>query len=152
MFNILINCVACATILLGGNMEINNIQKSLLTSNQAYIIVDNNYNKIDNIKELNNVLNQMLEDSHEMPAVGVSIHTETLIAIKSGTWLKLQYDNTKMLNNITFDELLIEIKPDFTGFNIIRGNKGIYEGRCFYIDLVNKDMSKLYNYIQELNN
>jgi hypothetical protein len=91
----------------------------------------------------------MLQDSHTMPAFGVSIHTETLKAIKNGVWLKLQYNGTQEVDGMPFDELLIEVNPEFSGFNIIRGNKGIYEGRCFYIDLDNITMELLYDFVIE---
>ena len=147
MFNILINCCVCATMLLGGNMETKTIQQYLTSSSQVQIIVDNNYYNVDDLSQLNVVLNQMLQDSHTMPAFGVSIHTETFKAIKHGVWLKLQYNGTQSLDEMPFDELLIEVNPEFSGFNIIRGNKGIYDGRCFYIDLIDADMKSLYDYV-----
>lgn len=147
MFNILINCCVCATMLLGGNMETKTIQQYLTSSSQVQIIVDNNYYNVDDLSQLNVVLNQMLQDSHTMPAFGVSIHTETLKSIKQGIWLKLQYNGTQSLDDMPFDELLIEVNPEFSGFNIIRGNKGIYDGRCFYIDLIDADMKSLYDYV-----
>ena len=147
MFNIFVNCCLCATMLLGENMEVKNIQEYLTLSNQVQVIIDNNYYNVDNLKELNMVVKDMLNDSHTMPAFGVSIHTETLSAIKTGVWLKLQYNGTQDVDGMMFDELLIQINPDFTGFNIIRGNRGIYEGRCFYIDLIGNTMKQLYDFI-----
>jgi len=147
MFNILINCCLCATMLMGGNMEIKNIQHYLTSASQAQIIIDNNYCSADNLQQLNLVIKDMLQDSHEMPALGVAIHTETLKNIKQGVWLKLQYNGTQYVNDMPFDELLIEVDSDFGGFNIIRGNKGIYDGRCFYVDLVGNSMKPLYDFI-----
>ena len=147
MIKALIGYCLCATMLLGGNMEVKSVQQYLVDSNQAYVIIDNKYNKVNNLDELNNVINDMLQGSHTMPAFGVSIHTETLNAIKKGVWLKLQYNGTQNVDDMYFDELLIEINPEFSGFNIIRGNKGIYEGRCFYIDLEDKTMQSLYYFV-----
>ncbi len=147
MFNVLISCCICATMLMGGNMEVRNVQQYLTSSEQAYIVVDNKYNKVDDLDELNNVLNDMLNNSRTMPAFGVSIHTETLQAIKQGVWLKLQYNGTQYVDDMPFDELIIEVNPEFSGFNIIRGNKGIYDGRCYYIDLDNTTMQPLYNFV-----
>ena len=67
--------------------------------------------------------------------------------MKQGVWLKLIYDKTFVHNEMPFDSLLIQIEKDWTGFNIYRGNNGIYEGRCFYIDLVNNNMKNLYECI-----
>ena len=92
-------------------------------------------------------MEDMLKDSHTMPAFGISIHVETLKAIQKGVWLKLQYNGTQVVDEMPFDELLIEVNPEFSGFNIIRGNRGIYEGRCYYIDLIDKNMKTLYDFI-----
>ena len=147
MIKALIGFCICATMFMGGNMEVKSIQQHLTSSSNAYVIVDNDYKKIDDLNELNNVLNKMLQDSYTMPAFGVSIHTETLNAIKNGVWLKLQYNGTQNVDEMPFDELLIEINPEFSGFNIIRGNKGIYDGRCYYVNLTNNTMQELYQYI-----
>ena len=135
---------------MGGNMEVKTIQQHLTTCDKAQIIIDNNYYDVDDLIELNLVLDEMLQGSHNMPAFGVSIHTETLKAIKKGTWLKLQYNGTQVVDDMPFDELLIEINPEFQGFNIIRGNKGIYEGRCYYIDLLYSTMKPLYDYVNAI--
>ena len=127
-------------------MGIENIQQYLSESNQAYVVIDNDYIKVEQIEELNNVISDMLSGSRTMPAFGVSIHTETIKAIKNGVWLKLQYNGTQCIDDMPFDELLIEINPEFNGFNVIRGNKGIYDGRCFYIDLEGS-MQGLYDYL-----
>lgn len=103
-----------------------------------------------NSAEFDEILSQMdimLEGSREMPAFGVSLDNETKDAIKEGVWLKLIYDKTYAHNEMPFDSLLIQIEKDWTGFNIYRGNNGIYEGRCFYIDLVESDMSDLFELV-----
>lgn len=147
MFRSLIGICVCATMLLGGNMEEKTIQQYLTSSNQAQVIVDNNYYDVGNLNQLNIVLSDVLDNCHTMPAFGVSIHAETINAIQKGVWLKLQYNGTQTVDGMPFDELLIEVNPDFQGFNIIRGNKGIYEGRCFYINLINNTMKPLYDFI-----
>ncbi len=147
MFKVLLSGVICATMLAGGNMQYNSIQQYIISPAQAVVIVDNDYNKVADINELSIVLGEMLTDSRTMPAFGVSIHTETLKAIQNGVWLKLQYNGTQCVDDMPFDELLIEVNPEFGGFNIIRGNRGIYEGRCYYIDLVDRTMKILYEFI-----
>ena len=142
----LITGIACATMLVGGNMQKQTIQEYLTSSNQAVVIVDNNYIKMEDVDALNSVFDDMIKDSHAMPAFGVSIHTETLNALQKGVWLKLQYNGTQRVDDMPFDELLIEVNPEFSGFNIIRGNRGIYDGRCFYIGLVD-NMKALYDFI-----
>ena len=151
MIKVLLNILVCATMLVGGNMEQKNIQDYLVNSNNAQIIVDNNCYQAD-VDELNNVLQQMLDGSYQMPAFGVSIHDETIEALQKGVWLRLIYNDTNWVNEMNFDELLINIEPDFSGFNIIRGNQGKYEGRCYYIDLNEKTMRVLHDYILNLCN
>ena len=147
MFKVLLNCALCVTMLLGGNMEDKTIQQYLTLSNSSEVIIEGEYNDIKNLDELNNILNTMLVDSHPMPAFGVSLDSETKLAITNGVWLRLIYNNTIWVDGMNFDELLIQVNPEFSGFNIIRGNNGVYEGRCYYIDLNNNSMKTLYNYL-----
>ena len=149
MVKCLLSCFVCATILLGGNMENKTIQKCLTSSNRTEVIIDGKYDEITNIGELNQILKKMLNNSRTMPAFGVSIHNETIEAMKSGVWLRLIYENETWVDGMNFDELLININPTFSGFNIIRGNNGIYEGRCYYIDLVDNTMKALYEYLNK---
>lgn len=112
------------------------------------VIVDNNINRFDSnsdeYSKILNELNNMLEDSHEMPAFGVSLDNETKEAKKTGLWIELNYLTINTHNEMPFDSLLIEVQKDWSGFNIYRGNKGVYEGRCFYIDLTDNNMNNLY--------
>lgn len=146
----LLKCILCVTMLLGVDMKQTTIQEYLISSSQAQVIIDGKFKSIDDIDKLNSVLIDMLQNSHTMPAFGVSIHTETIKAINSGVWLKLQYNGTQIVDDMPFDELLIEINPEYNGFNIIRGERGIYQGRCYYIDLVTNDMDKLFKYLESL--
>ncbi|MBQ3502565.1 MAG: hypothetical protein IJA72_02770 [Clostridia bacterium] len=150
MWKTLISCCICATMVLGDNMEKNDIKQYICDSSRVQVIINGEYKEVKNINELNFVLNNMLNDSHVLPALGVSIHHETLVAMQTGVWLKLQYNGTQAVDDMPFDELLIEVNPDFNGFNIIRGNRGIYEGRCYYIDLVTTNMSELYDCVIKL--
>ena len=147
MFKGLLSGIVCVTMLLGGNMQKQSVQEYLSSPSRAVVIVDGDYNRIQDVEGLNKIMDDMLKDGHTMPAFGVSIHTETLKAIQKGVWLKLQYNGTQVVDEMMFDELLIEVNPEFSGFNIIRGNRGIYEGRCYYIDLIDKNMKTLYDFI-----
>ncbi|MBQ7880561.1 MAG: hypothetical protein IJ358_01800 [Clostridia bacterium] len=150
MVKIWLNCIICATILLDGGMETKTIQQYLLGYNQVEIVVNNECKTVEDIEKLNITLNKMLKDSRVMPAFGVSIHNETINAMQKGVWLRLSYDETKWVNGMNFDTLLINVEPKYSGFNIIRRNDGLYEGRCYYIDLANSTMQPLYDLINEL--
>lgn len=149
MLKTLISCCVCATMILGGSMQTKNINQCICESAKAQVIINGEYAEIENINQLNNILNNMLNNSHVLPALGVSIHHEILSALQSGVWLKLQYNGTQTVDDMPFDELLIEVNPNFNGFNVIRGNSGIYEGRCYYIDLLNNSMQALYQFLTQ---
>ena len=51
--------------------------------------------------------------------------------------------------DMEFDRLLIEIKPNMYGFNIIRGIGDLYEGRCYYLNL-SDDSTKLYKFLKSM--
>lgn len=110
---------------------VDNIQYDIVSTNKDFII---------------NSLITTCNNSHEMPAFGVSIHKEAVEAIKTGIWIKLKYNTTQLHNDMPFDELLINVVSEDCGFNIIRGNNGIYEGRCYYVSLEG-NMSILYESI-----
>lgn len=56
------------------------------------------------------------------------------------------------VNELPFDELVFDVQSDFRGFNLMRGINGVFEGRCIYIRLIDKDMSELVNTIQQIKN
>ena len=135
------------------NINYNTIQEAIADCDKIEVIIENESKVYDNIStEFDNILNlinNMLKSSHEMPAFGVSLHNETMKAKQTGVWLELYYDNTCMNNDMPFDSLLIQVEPEYTGFNIIRKNNGMYDGRCFYIDLINNNMEQLYDEIKD---
>lgn len=92
--------------------------------------------------------NEMTENAYDMPAFGVSLHNETLEALKNGRWIEFEFNEKQTYNGMTFEKLLIQVESVFQGFNLIRYNseKG-YDGRCFYFNLVDKDMSELSDYL-----
>lgn len=92
--------------------------------------------------------NEMIENAYDMPAFGVSLHNETLEALKNGRWIEFEFNEKQTYNGMTFEKLLIQVESVFQGFNLIRYNseKG-YDGRCFYFNLVDKDMSELSDYL-----
>ena len=94
-------------------------------------------------------LQQMLTNSHEMPALGVSLDNETRNELKNGLWLEFNYKTTQTYNEMPFDSLLIKVEPDNSGFNVLRKHDNLYEGRCYYINL-DCNMSALYNKILEI--
>ena len=97
------------------------------------------------------VWNNMIDGAHQMPAYGVSLNRETLKAIKSGLWVEFVFDGVYENGGMPFEKLLIQVEKSFTGFNLIRYTTEYgYDGRCFYYDLVNKNMDNLYDILVNL--
>lgn len=113
----------------------------------------NTKNFKDNSEEYKVILN-LFEDicthSREMPAYGVSLNEETQKELTKGIWVEFVFDITQTHNEMPFDSLLIQVQPHFQGFDLIRGQKGVYEGRCFHIYSPKNTMERLYNYLTSL--
>lgn len=91
---------------------------------------------------------EMIEHAYEMPAFGVSLNNETLEAMNSGRWIEFEFDKKQEYNGMPFEKLLIQVESVFKGFNLIRFNReNGYSGRCFYFNLVDRDMSNLSDYL-----
>ncbi|MDE6597491.1 MAG: hypothetical protein K2K60_02505 [Clostridia bacterium] len=95
--------------------------------------------------------NDMIDGAHQMPAYGVSLNRETLKALKSGLWVEFVFDEVYENGGMPFEKLLIQVEKSFTGFNLIRYTTEYgYDGRCFYYDLLNKNMDNLYDILVNL--
>lgn len=92
--------------------------------------------------------NALLEGSHPMPALGVSINKETVREMQKGLWVEFGFDEVLEANGLPFEKLLVNVSQDYYGFNLIRYNtRGGYDGRCLYIDLVGRNMTNFYNVV-----
>lgn len=162
MFTSLVSILFCGTMLLSGNVlytptlstpllqkeEYMTIQNTLLTPQSVNIIKEGNVTALTKQKydEYVAIMKNILQGSHDMPAFGVSLDHNTKQALQKGVWLQLTYPTTQEVNGLPFDTLLIELHPNHSGFNIIRGNNGTYDGRCFYIDLNCNTLTPIYEW------
>ncbi len=106
----------------------------------AYVVGEQKFN------EICAAWNNMIFGAHRMPAYGVSLDNETRQAIKSGVWAEFVFDKKLSSDGMPYEKLLVNAQPEWSGFNIIRYTSEFgYDGRCFYYDLVNKDMSMFYD-------
>lgn len=95
--------------------------------------------------------NKMVEGAHQMPAFGVSINNYTVEEMKSGLWLEFCFGERIKVSGMDFEKLLVTVKKDYCGFNLIRYTRERgYDGRCYYIDLVDKNMADLYELLLNL--
>lgn len=95
--------------------------------------------------------NSLLENSHPMPAFGVSLNDMTVEAMKNGLWIEFEFGKQLKCCQMSFEKLLVEVKKEYCGFNIIRytSDNGYY-GRCYYIDLENNNMGSFYDILLNL--
>lgn len=103
--------------------------------------------------EQQNIMQQicdMFENSHTLPAFGVVFDDMYQEEIQSGVFVSLKFPHVFEVNELPFDELVFKVDPTFQGFNLMRGMKGIFQGRCIYIDLQDKTMQQLSDYINSL--
>ena len=134
--NILLSFLMLIT---GGSMpntQINNyfnqaVEINIYKDNQMYSFKTGE----DIFDKILSKINDICEGSIEMPAYGVSLDSDTINAMKKGLWIELDFKKTLTHNDMPFERLLVEINDEFTGINIIRRHDGLYEGRCFYLNL-----------------
>ncbi|MBE5736740.1 MAG: hypothetical protein E7356_05275 [Clostridiales bacterium] len=110
------------------------IVEVLMSADTVELIENGNRCKIET-DTFNNAINQTLEGAHAMPALGVALHEETIAAMQEGFWIELIYDKEYMYNEMPFDKLLIQVRAEDSGFNIIRHYNNKYDGRCYYVSL-----------------
>ena len=105
-------------------------------------------------KEYSKILacwNDMINGAHDMPAFGVSLDRYTKEEMKKGLWVEFDFKKLLECNGMPFQKLLISVEKGAQGFNLIRYNSDVgYDGRCFYLDLVGKNMGKFYDLLLNL--
>lgn len=132
-----------------------NLSDIVETAEYINIYNDGNMISYSNEEESFGVLvegwKDLLNNSHEMPAFGVSLDRETTKALKDGIWIEFAFEKQNFYNEMPFEKLLVKVEKLWRGFNIVRYNsEGGYDGRCYYIDLAGKNMSDFYNIIVNL--
>ena len=136
-------------ILGGSDVSMANTCEFMYSDQIKSIIIYNNgvkYLLNDNERQTTSVifaLRETFNGCREMPAFGVSLHNETIKAMGEGVWIEIVFANRLKHNELPFEKLLFQVNKEFTGVNIIRCYNGMYDGRCFYLDLMS-DMSLLY--------
>ncbi len=139
----LLKIAMCFLFLFGGFMteksDFNSLNDAFKSATSIVVYDDNTSTTLskgdDKYEEILLSLESIIKGAHEMPAFSVSLDEETRKELKKGFWIELVFDTEKFYGGMNFDKLLISIKPENSGFNIIRHNNGKYDGRCFYLDL-----------------
>ena len=110
---------------------------SVLENANKITLFDNGCEKTLSPETYNNFLSKLkfgFGGARLMPALGVSLHEETLNALENGKWLKFEFTETKTLNGLPFEALLVKLE-ETGGVNFIREYHGRYDGRCIYVAL-----------------
>lgn len=95
--------------------------------------------------------NEMIEGAHSMPAFGVSLNNLTIEELKGGLWIEFIFGTEKRINGMSFEKLLIAVNDSHQGFNLIRYTKKAgYDGRCYYLALIGKNMANLATEMRKL--
>lgn len=95
-------------------------------------------------------VNELFENSHTMPAFGVVFDEMFKEQTQNGYFVSMKFPQLMEINDLPFDELVFQVSPDFYGFNLMRGIKGVFQGRCIFINLQNKTMSEFYEKLTNL--
>lgn len=104
----------------------------------------------ESFRKVMHALQIMTETALQMPAFGVSIDRLTREEMKKGIWLRLIYGEEQICFGMNFSELAFSVVADYRGFNLCRLYRGKYEGRCYYLDLREGNMSALYEVLTNL--
>ncbi len=94
---------------------------------------------------------QLFENSRTMPAFAVTTQEMFEEELKDGTFVSLKFNGLFEVNGLPFDELMFRVDKEYHAFNLVRGLNGVFEGRCIYIDLDEKDMSEISDFISSIN-
>lgn len=138
----------CCTLVLfmcGGVMLPDSLTEYFYNCDQIVIYKNGEEIKADKML-LEPKLQKLTLNAYFSPAFGVSLHEMTMEGLKKGYWIEFQFNDQHVFAGMPFSKLLIEIKPDMYGFNIIRFNDGEYAGRCFYLNL-NVSSTEFYKFI-----
>lgn len=90
-----------------------------------------------------------LEESEQMPALAVTFPEMFEDMLKDGYYLSFKFDGIYEINGLSYDQVVFEVLEDCAGFNVFRGNNGIFQGRCFYVQ-TKKSSAELYQTVKDI--
>ena len=113
----------------------NQLAQCIQNVSKIEVLENNNLKALENQSfeaTIKNLIN-LFQSARLMPAFSVSLHNETIDALKEGKWLKLTFLHQQNVNGLLFDGLVFQLN-ETSGMNLIREYDGKYEGRCLYLD------------------
>lgn len=120
-------------------------QLNLISNGQVIEITD------DEKADLQEEIIKYLEGAYDSPALAVTFPELYEKMIKEGYYLNFKFDAHYEFNGLPFDEVTVKVDKDAYGFNIFRGENGVFQGRCIYINTKNSS-TPLYNLIERIVN
>lgn len=96
-------------------------------------------------------VDELLQNTRTMPAFGVTLPDELDADKLENVYICLKFDKTLSVNDLPFDELCFRVDKDCHGFNLNRGNNGVFQGRAIYLDILQDGtMNDLYDFVTEI--
>lgn len=120
-------------------IKYNNVQDAIMNadsvticfSSKEYTIVKDSFQYEMGMNFIENIL----DGSHQVPAIGVAINDEIIAEKENKEWVEFSFNKRCECDGMVFDALLIFLEKDMGGMNVFRKIDGKYDGRCFYINL-----------------
>lgn len=98
-------------------------------------------------------VDQLLQNTRTMPAFGVTLPDELDADKLDNVYVCLKFDKPLSVNDLPFDELCFRVDKDCQGFNLNRGNKGVFQGRAIYVEILDGGtMNELYDFVSTITN
>ena len=104
-----------------------------------------NINKYNFKKEFD----MLTDGAYYMPGMAVAKNDEIKREKEKGLWLEFKFKNKVTFAEFSFDSLLLRVRPNLDGFNVIRGNDNEYTGKTYYLRLATFT-DDFYEYIRGL--
>lgn len=99
----------------------------------------------NNLNNINLFFRDVLANSYQMPALGVSVHEYVKHDLNFGEWIEICFSQRQNLEGLEFDGLLLKLEKT-GGVNLIRIINGKYSGRNIFLAFENeKDLYELFN-------
>ena len=129
-----------------------NIGNVIAVASSVVVYKDGNVTKQQRAEkqQIINEFEKLLKTGHEMPAFGVALNEDVQAQKQNGLFVEFCFNEMIEYNEMPFCRLLIQIKPEDCGFNIIRYHDAKYEGRCYYVSLGENTMQNFYDFINAL--
>ena len=118
-------------------------QMNLIYNNQVIEITD------EEKADIQGEIIKYLENAYDSPALAVTFPEFYKVMLKDGYFLNFKFDKHYEFNGLPFDELTIKIEDNAYGFNVFRGENGVFQGRCIYVNTENSS-SELYKIVKEI--